>query len=200
MMLVLVLSAFNGCSQKSAEYGAKGAAVGAIGAGMVGALTDLIVDGRVNPYRLQRNMVGGAIVGGAAGAAAGHNVDEKEKQAARNNEIKASDKNEKFRKKIGDTNYKALESLIFCHHEEAFRLTLKSVNSSQADHELAAYVIQALIDKDRNNSSGVKHALEAFIAKDEQIKSIDAASRELDKLYLQLQDERRIDGKNPTCQ
>ena len=168
---------------------------------MVGALTDLIVDGRVNTYRLQRNMVSGAIVGGAVGAAAGHQADQQEQKAKSRQQPSASLSNEEtFKKQIGEKNYIALEYLISCNHKEAYRMTLQSSKSSQLDYELTAYAIQALIDRDRNNTSGETTALKRYIAKDKQIDSMDVAKNELGKLHAELQDERRIRGRNISCQ
>ncbi len=198
-LLLSFLMIFSGCSQKSTEYGAAGAASGAIGASMVGALTDLIVDGEIDPYRLQRNMVSGAIVGGAAGAVAGHQVDKQAEKAAAKPEPASSSEDEDLKNMIGATNYQALGQLISCQHDEAFRLTLESARSSDLDHELAAYAIEALIDTDRGNEEGKVRALEAFIAKDDKIRSLEVAERELKKLYERLQDERRIRGKSMTC-
>ena len=75
MTAVLLTILFSACGPKSAEYGVKGAAGGAVSASFVGAVTDLIVDGEVNSYRLTRNMVGGAVAGGTAGAIVGHQQD-----------------------------------------------------------------------------------------------------------------------------
>ena len=44
ILMVLTMTA---CGPKSAEYGVKGAAGGAVSASFVGAMTDLIVDGKV---------------------------------------------------------------------------------------------------------------------------------------------------------
>lgn len=197
--LTLTLLSFSACSQKSAEYGATGAVTGAVGAGLIGALTDLVIDGQVNPQRLQRNLVSGAIAGGATGAIIGENENQKMKQQQQNQEaapVVTGD--DKLKKKIGGDNYAGLEYLISCKHTEAYRMTLKSAKSSKPNYELSAYVIQALIDRDRNNTSGETRALESFITKDEKINSVDVARGELDKLYEQLQDERRIRGESVT--
>lgn len=196
LLLAALILVFAGCSQKSAEYGAAGAATGAIGAGMVGALTDLIVDGKVNPYRLKRNVVSGAIAGGMTGAAAGHQAEQRQQTAKAE---PTSSGNNRLRKRIGEQNYHALELLVHCQHKEAYALALKSAKSDMLNYELGAYAVQALIDKDRGNSEGVQRAIEAFIAKDDKITTVSKAREELDKVYQSLQDERRIEGLNPNC-
>ncbi|NOR57494.1 MAG: hypothetical protein GQ474_03115 [Sulfurimonas sp.] len=199
--LTISILTFSACSQKSAEYGTAGAVTGAVGAGMVGALTDLIIDGKVNPQRLQRNLVSGAIAGGATGAIIGQNEENKSKKKEIASEpVTDHDDEEKLKKKIGDDNYVGLEYLISCKHSDSYRMALKASKSSNITYELTAYALQALVDRDRNNASGETHALESFIAKDEKITSIDVARGELDKLYEQLQDERRIRGQNVSCQ
>jgi len=73
---------------------------------------------------------------------------------------------------------------------------LQTAKSEQLDYELAVY---ALIDKDRNNESGTRLALNRYISKDNKINSIHAASEELGKLYSELQNERHIRGVSPVC-
>lgn len=194
-LLITLLVIFVGCSQKSVEHGASGAVAGAIGAGLVGALTDLIVDGRVDPYRLKRNIVAGALVGGTAGVIVGDNEHKKNKK-----QTPDIDKHEILKNKIGANNYTGLKYLILCKHNEAYRITLEHSKSSKLDYKLYAYVLQALIDKDRNNIAGMTNSLKNFIAVDKEISSMDIAKTELDKLYLKLQDERRILGQDISCQ
>ena len=60
--------------------------------------------------------------------------------------------------KIGDENYAGLKLLISCKHNEAYGLTLVTSKSSNLDYQLAAYILQALKDKDRNNVTGITNS------------------------------------------
>jgi hypothetical protein len=197
---IMAIVLFSGCSTKSAEYGAKGAATGALGSSLVGALTDLIVDGKVDTYRLSRNMVGGAIAGGATGAIVGSRVENdknKDIKIEKNNTPNTQD--EKLKSEIGAKNYQALELLVTCKHSDAYTLAIKEENSSNKEHKLAAIALEALIDKDRGNSDGVKSATKRYISLDDKIKNEKDANTELDKLYEKLKEQRRIQGISQTC-
>ncbi|NOQ30936.1 MAG: hypothetical protein GQ570_07415 [Helicobacteraceae bacterium] len=192
--VVLIALSFSGCSQKSVEGGTTGAAMGAVGASLVGALTDLIINGQVNPARLQRNMVSGAIAGGATGAIVGSHSNKVEKVAK-----KESNSDKALKSEIGKTNYVGLEYLVNCKHEDAYRMAIESTKSSNIDYKLSGYALQALTDKDRSNESGMLQAMNSFIKLDKQITTLDVAKTELNKLYVKLQDERRILGQSTTC-
>jgi hypothetical protein len=197
---VVAIFLLSGCSTKSAEYGAKGAATGALGSSLVGALTDLIVDGEVDTYRLSRNMVGGAIAGGATGAIVGSRVEnDKNKDIAIEKNKKSNTQDAQLRNEIGTKNYQALELLVTCKHSDAYTLAIKEENSSNKEYKLAAIALEALIDKDRGNSDGVKSATQRYIALDDKIKNEKDATVELDKLYEKLKEQRRIQGMAQTC-
>ena len=186
------------CTQNTATGAAKGAATGAVSGSLLGAVTDLIVDGEVDTYRLQRSMVSGALAGGTAGAVAGHNKDKREaahpKKAKPSKEEKAE--TDKLAKKIGKTNVAALEDLVYKRHEDAFRKTMKSAKSSDANEANAAIAIQAMIDSDRGNEEGVDRALKQLVEQSDDLEDLEQARTELKKLNQAVLDERQIAGIN----
>lgn len=199
-LLVLILITV-GCTQNIASHSAGGAAAGAGGAMFVGALTDLIIDGKVDPRRLQRNAVSGGIVGGAGGAAVGYQKDkaeEKEEKLKQSNVTKSEAT--KLREQIGDDNFKGVKYLIACDHESAFRLTIQTVKSEKLNYRKAGVVLQALIDKDRGNEDGVNRSINQYLELAENTDlNTSTASKELGHLYSQLVDERKVKGISPTC-
>lgn len=198
-----VLTAFlAGCSSTAVEHAAGGAAAGAVSATFVGAMTDLIVDGRINTYRATRAAVGGAVAGGTAGAIAGqakHEAEEKRKaeQAAR--EADAGPSAGDLAKEIGADNVKALSQLVQCRHEEAYRLALMTARQDNRKYQEVGLALQALVDRDRGNSEGEDRAVRAFVERSDELDDMAVAKAELEKLHELLRDERRVQGKNPEC-
>lgn len=189
---------FLGCSGKTAEYSAKGAAMGAVSASLVGAVTDLIIDGRVNTHRLERNIVGGAVAGGIAGGVAGHSKDKAEKQQ---NESSAppSDDYAKLEKEIGPRNIAGLERLINCSHKEAFAVGLETEKSDKPAYSEAGLILQILVDHDRNNQERVASGITRLLQVNDKIGDKETAMKELEALSSALKDERKIHGRNPDC-
>ena len=189
----------SGCSSNMFSKGAGGAVAGAASASLLGALTDLVVDGRVNPYRLQRNLVGGAIAGGTTGAVVGHQQDvakEQRRQARQQKEAASSqrDKAKALGREIGDNNVNALADLLNYRHEDAYAKTLETVRSNKQHIQTAGYAIQAMIDDDRRNPEGVTEALEAFVAASSEVDNIKDARSGLTELMRQVSDERKVKG------
>jgi hypothetical protein len=166
----------------------------------LGAVTDLIVDGRVNTYRLERNLVGGAVAGGVAGAAAGHQQDVRAEQQRRAQAAAAADRepDRELVAKIGKDNYAALGALLNYRHEEAYRRALKATRSKNRAYQESGYVIQALVDKDRGHADGVQEAVTQFLDLNDTVKGEQEARKGLDDLYQLLEDERKVKGiRNP---
>jgi len=176
-----------GCSSNMFKTGVGGAASGAMGASFVGAMTDLILDGKVNTDRLARNATSGAIAGGMAGAAVGHNQDVKEEAAARK-KAQAD-----FKAKIGSDNYSALDNLINCRHATAYRKATEASKSRNKEVQEAAYVIQALVDTDRGNKEQADAALKQFISVNDKTSKSDA-KKGLKELMKVLKEERKSQG------
>ena len=176
-----------GCSTNMFKTGVGGAASGALGASFVGAMTDLILDGKVNTDRLARNATSGAIAGGMAGAAVGHNQDVKETAAAKK-KAQAD-----FKAKIGNDNYSALSDLLNCRHATAYRKATKATGSRKQDVKEAAFVIQALVDTDRGDSKQAEEALKQFMALNDDTTKRDAKAG-LKELHRAIQDERKAQG------
>ena len=189
-----------GCGGKSAEYAAKGALGGAVSASFVGAVTDLIVDGRVNTYRLERNIVAGAVAGGTAGAIAGSKVPADpppaESSPKKNGRDEAYDQLERD---VGPENMKGLEMLVFCDHQGAFSTGLNTEKSDDPGYSEAGLILQILTDHDRGNTEGVDRGLDKLLTTNDQIGTMGQARQELDNLWTALKDERRIQGRAPTC-
>jgi len=187
-ILIIVLT-FSACSKKSVEYGTKGALAGGVGSAFVGALTDIVLDGKINSSTLTRNLVSGSIAGATTGAIVGSKSKKETKK------VESKPKEElMYKEKIGSENYTALKYLVECKYNESYRTTIKTENSSNKDYKLAAYAIQALNDKDRKNDIGVSQAISKFISLSDKIKTTDTAKIELDKLYSRLLNERRVRG------
>jgi len=191
---ILFLFLCVGCSTHMFKTGVGGAASGAVGASFVGAMTDLILDGKVNTDRLARNATSGAIAGSMAGAAVGHNQDIKEEQAARKVEAEARRKAQAdFKAKIGSDNYSALTDLLNCRHSTAYRKAAKAADSRNKDVQEAAYVIQALVDTERGNREQAQEALKQFVAINDNTSKSDA-QKGLKALLKALGDERKAQG------
>ena len=101
-----------GCAQTTVEHAAGGATVGAVSASFVGAVTDLIVDGKVNSYRLSRNMVGGAVAGGVAGGVAGHKKAKAEEAARAKQEQQVPSGLAELEQTVGSDNMRSLQNLL----------------------------------------------------------------------------------------
>ena len=207
-MLVVVLSlyAMTACGPKSAEYGTKGAAGGAVAGSFVGAMTDLIVDGRVDTYRLKRNAVGGAVAGGTAGAIAGHQQDkadvqkaEAAEQAVTSGAAATDSERQALQQKIGKENTQALQALVQCRHEEAYRIGLGTARSDNTDHKEAGLIIQALVDRDRGNMDGANRVLPEIVEMNKKLADLTDAQKGLENLHQILVDERKVQGINPSC-
>lgn len=203
VLLTLLLSA---CGPKSAEYGVKGAAGGAVSASFVGAVTDLIVDGEVNSYRLTRNMVGGAVAGGTAGAIVGHQQDKADtaqdkaaEQAVAAGATATDAETEALKKKIGPDNVRGLKQLLLCKHEEAYRIGLSTARSDNPNYKETGLVLQALVDKDRGNMDGANRVLPAIVEMNDKLDDLSAAQKGLEDLHQMLVDERSVQGMSPTC-
>ena len=189
-----------GCSTNMFRKGAGGAVVGAASASFVGGMTDLILDGKINTSTMARNATSGAIAGGMAGAAYGHQQD---KQQDKQQKVAASDKtsvtensntDKQLKKRIGSNNFDALVDLAYKRHESAYKKTLKSVKSKNKDYQEAGYIIQALIDKDRNNAKGVEESLNKFVELNKEKGDIKEAQKGLNKLYGELLNIRKVKG------
>lgn len=192
-----------GCSSTAVEHAAGGAAAGAVSASFVGAMTDLVVDGRVNTYRFARNATAGAIAGGVAGGISGqakHEAQEKQKQAqqaATAPPAPAADAD--LAKKIGSENVQGLSNLIQCRHEEAFRIGMRTAQSDKREVMEAGIALQALVDKDRGIMDGADRAVQAFVDRSSELNDVATAKSELNKLHDMLKDERRVQGLSPEC-
>ncbi len=193
---------FLGCSGKTAEYSAKGAAAGAVSASLVGAITDLIIDGRVNTHRLERNIVGGAVAGGVVGGVAGHSMDKAEKQqkeSAAAAPFSHEDNYSKLEKEIGPRNIEGLERLINCGHKEAFAVGMETQKSDNPAYSEAGLILQILVDHDRNNQEGVVSGITHLVQVNDKIGDKETAIKELEALSSALKDERKIQGLTPDC-
>lgn len=196
-ILILVVT---GCTQNIASHSAGGAAFGAGGSMFVGALTDLIIHGKIDSATLTRNAVTGGIVGGAGGAAVGYKKDKAEENSDKMKQSNMSeDKLAKLKKRIGDENFNSLSYLILCKHEDAYRITLDTVKSPNNDYKEAGYILQALIDKDRGNIDGFKNSTDNFISISDKNNDYSSTVKEFDKLYVRLQNERKVKGITVSC-
>ena len=193
---VIALCIVSGCSTNMGNKAAGGAAAGAASASFVGAVTDLILHGKVNTDRLVHNAVSGAVGGATAGAIVGHKQDQQaaqqqQQQVARNQPDAGV---AELTAKIGRDNYAALEALVNYEHADAYKRSLKAVRSGNKSYKEAGLVIQALIDKDRGNDKGVESAIEALLEINESVTDEEAALKGLDELQRKLKDERRAQG------
>jgi hypothetical protein len=184
---MVMVSGF-GCTTNMKQKAAGGAATGAVSAAFVGGVTDLILHGEISGDTLTRNLVGGAVGGATAGAAIAHKED---KTAAQNAAKKDADK---LVDKIGEKNYDALNDLLNYRHAESYAKTLQTVKSGSKNEKETAYVIQALIDKDRGNAEGMQEAVSEFIKLRGSSQNKADAEKALRKLHNNLKEQRRIQG------
>lgn len=191
--VILCSGALLACSQNTTQGTFKGAAAGSAGAGMLGALTDLIVDGKVNSYNLQRNMTAGAIAGGVGGGISAHKKEQA--QAAEKTVIEPNKPQYNFSPFVNES----ITELVQCRHTEAFRLALNSAQDNSANEQEVSIALQALIDNDRNNSQGVELAVARYVEISDNITTLDAAMAELQILQQKLYNERRAQGLAPKC-
>ena len=195
---LLAILLFSGCGTNMFKLGVGGAAGGAVSASLLGAVTDLIVDGEVNTYQLQRNMVSGALAGGTAGAVVGHQkykTEEQVKAASTPPPPPAAEKD--LVKKVGKDNYRALEDLVHYRHADAYKSATKAVKSNNQTYQEAGYAIQALVDLDRDNTDGMQEAISQLLQLDGAVKDAKAAEKGLKALQGELQDERKAQGIRP---
>ena len=209
LAITSILLAFTiyACGPKSAEYGVKGAAGGAVSASFVGAMTDLIVDGEVNTYRLTRNAVGGAVAGGTAGAIVGHQQDKADtaqdkaaEQAVASGATATDAEVAALKKKIGPDNVNGLKQLVQCNHEAAYRSGMTAARSDNPDFKEAGLVVQALVDRDRGNMEGANRVLPEIVEMNDKLADLTAAQKGLEDLHQMVVDERKINGAKPACQ
>lgn len=184
---VMIVTGF-GCTTNMKQKAAGGAAAGAVSAAFVGGVTDLLLHGEISVDSLAENMVSGAVGGAAAGAAVAHKQD---KKAAQDSAKKDA---EKLADKIGETNYDAFNDLLNYKYAESYEKTLKVVKSGSKEEQEVAYVIQALIDKDRGNDEGSKESLDEFVKLRGKSQNKADAESALKKLHDNLKEQRKIQG------
>ncbi|MFA0086710.1 hypothetical protein [Vibrio sp. 10N.261.51.F12] len=194
-VLTLLSTFLYGCGANTTQGAAEGAAVGAVSAGMLGALTDLIVDGEVDTYRLSRNVTAGALAGGTAGAVDGYSKDQQEeaKQAAQT--VKPAKPTLDF----GPDVDASVNALVSCQYDAAFRSAIAAEKASQQSYQEAGVAMQALIDYDRNNASGVDVAVNKFVQISSSVDNAGDAKTQLASLHQELLQERQIAGKPAKC-
>jgi len=207
VVLVCTYVIVTGCSSTSVEYGAKGAVGGAVSASFVSAMTDLIVDGRVDTYRMSRAAAAGAVVGGTAGAMAGQAQYEQQKEQEVQAEKEAARKSaqadtsvQALEAEIGKQNVQGIWELVQCNHEEAYRIGLSTARADEKQIMEAGIILQALVDRDRGNTDGMDRALQSFVEQSSEVDDVQTAKAELETLHGMLMDERKVHGLAPACQ
>jgi hypothetical protein len=184
---VMIMTGF-GCTTNMKQKAAGGAAAGAVSAAFVGGVTDLILHGEISGDTLSRNLVGGAVGGATAGAAIAHKQDKKAAQDSAKKEA------EKLAEKIGAKNYDAFNDLLNYKYADSYSKTLKVAKSGSRQEKEIAYVIQALIDKDRGNAEGSQEALAEFIKMRGKSQNKADAEKALNQLHDNLREQRKIQG------
>ena len=178
----------SGCTTNMRQKATGGAAAGAVSAAFVGGVTDLLLHGEVDGDRLARNLVGGAVGGATAGATIAHKQD---KNAARE---EAKKNGTELAEKIGKQNYDALNNLLNYDYTKAYSTTMKVVKSGSQKEKETAYVIQALIDKDRGNTEGAQEAIAEFIKLRGKDQTKSKTEKALNDLHNNLKEQRKIQG------
>jgi len=184
---VMIVTSF-GCTTNMKQKAAGGAAAGAVSAAFVGGVTDLILHGEISGDTLSRNLVGGAVGGATAGAAIAHKQDKKAAQDAAKKDA------DKLADKIGEKNYDAFNDLLNYKYAESYAKTLKVIKTGSKDEKEVAYVIQALVDKDRGNAEGSQESLAEFIKLRGKSQSKADAEKALNQLHENLKEQRKIQG------
>jgi hypothetical protein len=195
-------------SSQTAQSARHGAASGAA----MGALAGLVFGGDID------DMVEGAAIGGAAGAGAGAiSGSAREKQRYRDSrrikeaeyrEAQARARAEAAEAKAGDAQlqvklteqetisilgpdtwegYKALRS---CQAPRASGLAQAGKAATDPDHQLAAEWLMAIIAVDTRNTGEKTKAFERLVQMDRDIDTTQQASLEVDKIVLEMRDER----------
>ena len=74
-----------------------------------------------------------------------------------------------------------------------------TARSDNPDYKETGLVLQAMVDRDRGNMDGVNQVLPEIVKMNDKLVDLAAAQKGLEDLQKMLVDERKIQGKSPTC-
>jgi hypothetical protein len=204
---ILALTMAVGSVQAQKTQTAQSAKKGAIWGGLAG----LVFGGRLS------DVVVGAAVGGAGGAAFGHaKGTEQQKryeleiqdqalrleqernyalqdQANQSREQMAQDRALLVRA-FGEDNVNGLYALVDCKYDNAYLYALAGANSDMLSHRLAAIWLEAMVAQDRKDSAAAERAYMRITAQDDTVENTDQARDETINVLADVRAERVQQG------
>jgi hypothetical protein len=211
---LLLAVADQALAQKKGRYAGYGAGIG--------ALVGVVAGGDLG------GAVVGAAVGAAGGAIAGSIADDKDQQAAaqqqqaeaQRQEAEAAARAEAEAERqaqteeeqaasgprdeaalaelIGPDNFESFKALRACQYDRAVALANAGATSDEANHQLASIWLQAVIATDRREPATAEQYLPQLVERDDDLDTVQQASLAVDKLVLELRQERQ-DLQMPRC-
>lgn len=205
--ITLVLILLAGSVEAQRTQTAQSARKGAIWGGLAG----LVFGGRLS------DVVAGAAVGGAGGAAYGHT---KERERQKRHELEIQDQALRLEQErnyilqdqvnqsreqmaedralleraFGKDNVSGLYALVECQHDKAYLYALAGANSDMLSHRLAAGWLEAMIAQDQKNGVAAERAYLQITAQDDTVKNVDQARNETISVLADVRAERIQQG------
>ena len=183
---------------------AAGAAVGAAGGAIAGSVSDSNDEKRAAAQRqaAQQQQIAEQQRALAEQQAATQQAVEQQaatQQAAEQQagEAKSSQEQEVIAA-IGEDNYRSYLALRDCQYDRSYALAGAGATATNPDHKLAAIWMEAIISVERRDTQRGDQGLQAVVAADPDIDTTQQASLEVDRVVLDLREERRQLGL-PSC-
>lgn len=184
MVVILTMTAFPSCSQRSMERAGQGAVTGAAVGAVGGVVSALVFGGNVGEAAA-RGAVWGGSTGATAGAISGAVADSNEKKARQTAELEA------LRKKLGDDAFQGLAALAECKHEIALGYGRTAEASDNPKYALAGLWLQVLVHADSGNIDQARNMFDPLMAQDGDIASASQAESEMQAALKKLMEIRR---------
>jgi outer membrane lipoprotein SlyB len=204
---ILALAMAVGSAQAQKTQTAKSAKTGAIWGGLAG----LVFGGSLG------DVVAGAAVGGAGGAAYGYG---KGKEQQKRYELEIQDQNLRLEQErnyilqdqvnqtkeqmaqdhdllvraFGEDNVNGLYALVDCKYDNAYLYALAGANSDMLSHRLAAIWLEAMVAQDKKDGASAKRAYMRIAAQDDSVENVDQARDETIDALADVRAERVSQG------
>lgn len=192
LLLIVALAILPGCSQKSTERGAQGAAIGGVAGAVGGIVTSLVFGGNVGEAAA-RSVVFAASAGAVAGSIQGAQENTAMVEAEKQKRIAA------LQKQLGDDAFNGLVALAECKHEIALGYARTATKSDNDDFALAGLWLEILAEKDRGNKQEALELSPKLIEKDPKLQTEAEVSSFLQEASDTLQSVRKDYNLKPKC-
>ena len=195
--LGLVLIAGLACSGSASSAGQREKPVSVGQAAGIGALLGLALGSDPIVATVQ-----GAALGAAGGLIANAVIEGSERSDDRKAEQQraeqqaspqASSENldSEIEQAIGSDNYEGYKALRSCQHARASALAKAGATSSDEDHRITSFWLEAMIAVDQRDSPAAEALFAQIVEQDPDIDTVQQASIETDKVILDMRKERR---------